>query len=316
MPDFLHDDPAFKDLLAIVSAKESIDISLVEKDYWIMHVLYGLQQMGIAFELKGGTSLSKGYGLIHRFSEDIDIHIRTNFGFAVEGNENKPKIQAARKSFYDKLSKVISIPGVVAVERDTAFDDLEKYRSGGIRLYYNAFSPSLQGVKDGILLEVGFDNVTPNIPIDISSWVTKHLYSSNVELEYIDNTAKGVHCYHPGYTLVEKLQTIVNKYRKDIASCDNSKNFMRQYYDVHCLLKNKTVKEFIGTDEYHAHKAVRFKGADNEIDLSKHPALLLPDVSIRKSFEERYKRTKSLYYQSQPAFEELLEEIRKHMHLL
>jgi predicted nucleotidyltransferase component of viral defense system len=68
MPDFLHNDPEFKDLLAIVSSKLGIDNVLVEKDYWIMHALYGLQQQGIEFELKGGTSLSKGFGLIQRFS--------------------------------------------------------------------------------------------------------------------------------------------------------------------------------------------------------------------------------------------------------
>ena len=48
---------------------------LVEKDYWIMHCLWGLQAQGFQFELKGGTSLSKGFGVIHRFSEDIDIRI-------------------------------------------------------------------------------------------------------------------------------------------------------------------------------------------------------------------------------------------------
>ena len=40
-----------------------------------MHSLYGLQQLGLTFELKGGTSLSKGYQIIDRFSEDIDIRI-------------------------------------------------------------------------------------------------------------------------------------------------------------------------------------------------------------------------------------------------
>jgi predicted nucleotidyltransferase component of viral defense system len=40
-----------------------------------MHVLYGLKNQGLAFELKGGTSLSKGYKIIKRFSEDIDIYI-------------------------------------------------------------------------------------------------------------------------------------------------------------------------------------------------------------------------------------------------
>lgn len=99
MSDFLHNDPEFNDLMAIVSAKHGIDISLIEKDYWIMHSLYGLQKLGIEFELKGGTSLSKGYGLIQRFSEDIDLHIRTNFGFDIEGKEDKPKIKEARKAF-------------------------------------------------------------------------------------------------------------------------------------------------------------------------------------------------------------------------
>ena len=80
MSNFIHRDPEFKDLLAIVAKDQRIDMALIEKDYWIMHVLYSLQQQNIEFELKGGTSLSKGFGLIHRFSEDIDIHIKTNFG--------------------------------------------------------------------------------------------------------------------------------------------------------------------------------------------------------------------------------------------
>jgi hypothetical protein len=69
-PDYLHDRRDFPELLRIVGRELSVDPALVEKDYWIMHCLYGLQQAGMIFELKGGTSLSKGYGLIHRFSED------------------------------------------------------------------------------------------------------------------------------------------------------------------------------------------------------------------------------------------------------
>jgi hypothetical protein len=44
--------------------------ALVEKDYWIMHCPYGLSTQGLSFELKGGTSLSKGFGIIQHFSED------------------------------------------------------------------------------------------------------------------------------------------------------------------------------------------------------------------------------------------------------
>ena len=314
MPDFIHNDPEFKELLSIVSTKKGIDSTLIEKDYWIMHTLYSLQQQGIEFELKGGTSLSKGYGLIYRFSEDIDIHIRTNFGLTIEGKEDKPPIRAARKKFYDVLANTLSINGIIEIVRDHNFDDIEKYRSGGIRLFYQSYTPTLDGLKDGILLEAGFDTVTPNKPIDISSWIWEHIESINGSSHYINNTAKGVQCYHPGYTLVEKLQTIVRKYRnKEHPGAADDKNFMRQYYDVYCLLGNAEIQAFIGSDEYLQHKAARIKGADNLIPLSEHPALLLNDIEIRMSFNSRYVSTSKLYYNEQPAFEEILTRIHSFM---
>ena len=75
MTPFLHELPDFQDLIQVVADQRAIDPSLVEKDYWIMHSLWGLQTLSFHFELKGGTSLSKGFGVIHRFSEDIDIRI-------------------------------------------------------------------------------------------------------------------------------------------------------------------------------------------------------------------------------------------------
>ena len=47
----LHDHKDFNDLIAAVSEAMGIDPSLVEKDYWIMHCLWGLQQQGFSFEL-------------------------------------------------------------------------------------------------------------------------------------------------------------------------------------------------------------------------------------------------------------------------
>jgi len=57
--NYLHSHPEFKELLRTVGQEKNIENSLVEKDYWIMHCLYGLQQQKYEFELKGGTSLSK-----------------------------------------------------------------------------------------------------------------------------------------------------------------------------------------------------------------------------------------------------------------
>lgn len=84
---------------------------------------------------------------------------------------------------------------------------------------------------------------------------------------------------------------------------------MRQYYDVYCLLGNSEIQTFIGTHEYLAHKAARIKGADNQIPLREHPALLLSDSEIRESFQKRYQSTSKLYYNGQPEFEQLLARI-------
>jgi hypothetical protein len=177
-------------------------------------------------------------------------------------------------------------------------------------LYYQSYTPTLEGLKDGILLEAGFDTVTPNQPIDISSWIWEHLVSINASSHYINNTAIGVHCYHPGYTLIEKLQTIIRKYRnKDNPGASDDKNFMRQYYDVYCLLGDSDIQSFIGSSEYLAHKAVRIKGADKQIPLQEHPALLLTETEFRESFKSRYKSTSKLYYKGQPDFEEVLARI-------
>lgn len=68
MPEFLHARRDFGQLLSLTADERRIDPVLVEKDYWLMHCLWGLQAQGLRFELKGGRSLSKGFGIIHRFS--------------------------------------------------------------------------------------------------------------------------------------------------------------------------------------------------------------------------------------------------------
>ena len=114
MPDCLHNHPEFQELLRAVEHEKSIDSSLIEKDYWIMHVLYGLQKGGFEFELKGGTSLSKGHGIIHRFSEDIDIRIEppAEMNVKVGKNHIKPQHCESRKSYYDWLAENIKIDGI------------------------------------------------------------------------------------------------------------------------------------------------------------------------------------------------------------
>jgi predicted nucleotidyltransferase component of viral defense system len=311
MSNYLHNHKNFRALLRIVGAELSIEPGLVEKDYWIMHVLYGLKQQGFQFELKGGTSLSKGYGIIHRFSEDIDIHIKPPSEMEINENpnNNKPKNIQKRKDFYDGLANEIKVNGIISIVRDEEFDDKRQYRSGGIRLNYETLTEPVDGAKEGILLEVGFDTVTPNNPLTISSWAYDKAVQQGVDI--IDNRVVDIACYHIGYTFVEKLQTIATKFRQEQEDKVERQNLMRQYYDVYSLLKDNTVKAFIGTEEYQKHKEARFPPKDYEISIAENEAFLLKNPELRERFIERYKKTKKLYYKGQPDFNEMLAEIGK-----
>ena len=171
---YLHELPDFSDLVNVVAKERRILSQLVEKDYWIMHCLYGLACIGLTFELKGGTSLSKGYEIIHRFSEDIDIRIEPPEEMEVRHGKNhtKPIHIESRRIFYDWLAtEKIKIPGITSIYRDHSFDN-DRLFSAGIRLEYPSSFVTTAALKSGVLLEVGFDDTTPNEMITISSWVS------------------------------------------------------------------------------------------------------------------------------------------------
>lgn len=303
--DYLHNHPQFADLIRIVAEAKGIDPALVEKDYWIMHCLYGLQKLGLKFELKGGTSLSKGYQIIKRFSEDIDIRIEPPAELHVKTKPNHKKHQhvESRRRFYDWLAETIRIDGIAKVARDTAFDD-KQYRSGGIRLSYKGLFSLPPDLKEGVLLEAGFDVVTPNTPKDISSWAYNH---AATKVDIIDNRAKGVACYDPGYTFVEKLQTISTKFRRQQEKKGSSIDFMRHYYDAYSLLQRPEVQAFIGTDAYKAHKKERFRQGDDP-DIANNQAFIVRDPETRAAYAKAYDATSALYYSGKPMFDQILKE--------
>ncbi len=154
-----------------------------------MHSLWCLQQQGWSFQLKGGTFLSKGFQLIQRFSEDIDLRIDPppDRNVKTGKNHDKPAQQAFRQAYFDWLAQEMAakqMPSIESIERDTEYDD-SKFRSAGIRLAYQPRTEHLQGDKEGILLEVGFDDTAPNTPCDMSSWALDAALKSTVAV--IDN---------------------------------------------------------------------------------------------------------------------------------
>ena len=157
------------------------------------------------------------------------------------------------------------------------------------------------------MLEAGFAKVTPNEPKDISSWA--YDYAAD-KVEIIDNRANAVACYDPGYTLVEKLQTISTKYRRQQERGDMPVDFMRHYYDVYSLLRQPSVQAFVGTPPYRQHKDDHFPQADNK-NIRENAAFQLPDKKTRELYERAYEAGSALYYQGKPSFTEILAALDK-----
>ncbi len=304
---FLHQHPDFKDICEVARERYKASIQIVEKDYWVMHAIWSLANSGYKFELKGGTSLSKGWKLISRFSEDVDIHIHPPKDLKVYSGRNHDKAshKESRSQFYNWLVDNLKIDGALSITRDLAWEDHD-IRNCGIAIEYPSVFDKSSIIKPHILLEVGFAQVEPNEMLSISSWVND--IAESAQLDVVDNRAKNIKCYLPEYTFVEKLSAISKKFKQQQENKILPQNFIRHYYDVYQLLGTDRIQKFIGTKEYFEHKEKMFKDAA-EIFLNNDQAFLLEDLETRKLYEQTYINKEGLYYSERPTFEEILARI-------
>jgi hypothetical protein len=217
---FVHDDPEFDALLTQVSAETGIAAALVEKDYWITHSLWALHETKLAIWFKGGTSLSKGFGIIERFSEDLDLMIERG-GVATLpevtnwASYNKGPI-ARRRAFYDALPAALAIPGVL-VELDAKRQDKYARAADYIGRYPGAHVTGLpSAMSPFVRFEVGRARVVPSALMSLTSFVHDHLGRLGMSDDYVDNRPRTVRCLHPVVTLLEKLDALARRYSRNV----------------------------------------------------------------------------------------------------
>ena len=93
-------DSQRKSVYESIADKVGLPAQVIEKDFWVTAILQTIFSLPIAEHLvfKGGTSLSKGWKLIERFSEDIDVAVNSVFLGAPEGDLTKRQIKKLRKA--------------------------------------------------------------------------------------------------------------------------------------------------------------------------------------------------------------------------
>ncbi|MGQ0505283.1 MAG: nucleotidyl transferase AbiEii/AbiGii toxin family protein [Myxococcaceae bacterium] len=230
---FVHEVPDFDDLLQIVAVERKLSLGLVEKDYWVTHTLWALHAGGFEVWFKGGTSLSKGFGLIQRFSEDLELKIEPGTVAALpkvsSWKSEGAKATAQRKAYFESLPELLSIPGAqLALDPDT----IDKtWRGANIRVTYpGRHLGDLKGVmRPFVQLEIGSARVTPFVSCHLTSFAHEKLEAQRQLGAFTDNRPRNVRCVHPLVTLIEKLDALHRRFPNERAE---PATFIRHYEDA------------------------------------------------------------------------------------
>lgn len=225
------------------------DASHVEKDYWVSKMLkdVSLSQYSDKAYFKGGTSLSKAYGLIHRFSEDLDM-------LAYTGDIKASKSQ--EKSLNKKVSEVIT-------DANKQFYKPDMSESGGNfrKLYfdYNSIYQSV-GLKEFLEVEIKAcdlpETEKSNVyyPFDkkmicpiVGSFLME-IGQQNMADEYGLKPFE-IKCISPHKTICDKISRMVKlSYKENYI--DEFAKHIRDMYDLHAILSVKDYKDFLNSDKF------------------------------------------------------------------
>jgi hypothetical protein len=221
----------FGPTLDIVAERLDISATAVEKDYWVSEVLRTLvATFPDDFIFKGGTSLSKAYGIIERFSEDIDVLV-------LPGQRGRGAV--------DKLMKAMGDAAATGLGGEASRAGAETGRHRAYTVTYPATREPTALVATSVLLEMGVrGGAHPHEPVAIGSLLGDALDAAGTDLdEYEDLAPFDVPVLHPARTLLEKL-VHVHELGLRLTAAEGlqpEQRSGRHFYDVHELLGHERV---------------------------------------------------------------------------
>ena len=312
-------DETKKNTYLQIAEKTGMSAFAVEKDWWVVQTLSVIFELKVADYLifKGGTSLSKAWKIIKRFSEDIDFAIdRTFFNF--EGELTKKEREKLRKAsgkyIADKFFK-----DLLAKFADKGFTGLlielveepESDKDRIINLYY-----------PHVIATPGY--LQPKIQIEISSRSLKEPFTiqsfgSLVDEAYPEsNFAQApihVPTVNPERTFLEKIFLLHEEFQRP-AHKMRVDRLSRHLYDIQKLAKTEFADKALN-DKNLYEKLVVHRQKFNRVggvDYNRHqPQTInpLPPSEVMEAWKADYKTmVEQMIYEDEPmGFEELIAEL-------
>jgi len=234
----LHDDiKLFSETLRSTSQHLDIKLEFVEKDYWITLILSYLAKSKYASDavFKGGTSLSKAYNLIDRFSEDVDIAIINDN--TKTGNEIKTIIRTIEKELTQDF---------VEIQMDGVTSKGSRFRKS----VFEYESTIKNNANNKLIVEVNsFANPFPYEKLSIKSFVFDFLiqtgneqYAEKYQLEPFE-----INVLSKTQTLLEKMVSLI-RFSFDENPVVSVSSKIRHFYDIYFLANDAECKDLIDSD--------------------------------------------------------------------
>ena len=302
------------DLFREAGAEKGMHPAIVEKDFWVCWVLgrlFASETIAPKILFKGGTSLSKVFGLIERFSEDIDLILDWNevTGDDPEADRSRTKQDGFNKEIRIETQRYLMddfLPAVQIAVGDTCSTVIEDNPEIILLRYPASFS--LDYLRAEILLEIG--PLALWIP-NAEYWITP--YAAEALPDVFDKPLCRVRAIKAERSFWEKITILHHEaHRPD----DNAqpRGYSRHYYDVSRMAKSplKTVafEQLDLLASVVAFKDKFYPRGWAKYDLAKPGTTkLVPPDLIRRSLDADYAGMRQMIYGEYPAFSDILADI-------
>lgn len=227
---YLHKEnrELFRDVILLVSERSEVSEDIVEKDYYVTMILKKLSEIDYPVVFKGGTSLSKAFHVIDRFSEDIDITFTEHLG---EARRKKLKYNIL-KPIADELS--LDIRNFNMIESDKNLNHYDFYYESVVNdRIANAIPPYVK--LETSLMSYAF----PTEERELSNYILDVLGTAEEELmRTCDLTPFSMRVQSLNRTLIDKIFAVCDYYMQG----KNHRN-ARHLYDIYKLSEQMEIDD-------------------------------------------------------------------------
>lgn len=299
----------------------------IEKDWWVMVTLKALFRTTCADSLifKGGTSLSKGFQIIERFSEDIDLAISHSFfGIDKTSKSQREKLRKMARVFvHDTLSSELDARlqelGVSGYRVENVTHQLDK--DGNLKAIDSDKDPTVILLHYDSVVEGSVDYIPPRVKIEISCLSMDEPTEVREIQSYIadsfkeeDETLASIRTVLPSRTFLEKIFLLAEEFQKDKP---RHVRMSRHLYDLERLMDSEYGRKALADrglyDAIVEHRRTYY--ALKYVDYDKHDPRAIsfvPPASVQELWAADYADMKRYFiYGDSLSFEQLIERVEE-----